>query len=347
MVNLFIMHTQYNLILASIVANKFQEDENILVLYPEFAVKENLIFSLNRLFCEVIVLNDGFFSPSGRIESFRYLKACLKKTKKMVRRRIDHVFISQERVFEKCIYSKIKKHNKNAVCFHIEEDVYYSVNNKYNGIVSAPPVTFKKRLKNLLCRIALPGYSSDWNEFIYCYGMSRIYDGAYLLFPLLARRELQGKQLLQISKESLGQGIDSLYSYLHLKYPEKSKYTVIFFDLMNRYKQKELVKRVLGTVIQESLESGRTVLLKYHPRETEKFEGFSHAIEVDQLVPAEKVLSELQGRDVIVWGNATTSCIVAAKLGYTVNSICKIESPENIRMHEVMQNMGIHCIDSL
>ena len=70
-------------------------------------------------------------------------------------------------------------------------------------------------------------------------------------------------------------------------------------------------------------------------------------VEIPQNIPAEKLLAELQGKDVLVFGNATTSCIVAAKFGYKVISICKIEIPENKSMHTKMEQMGVVCISDI
>ena len=98
-------------------------------------------------------------------------------------------------------------------------------------------------------------------------------------------------------------------------------------------------------VIETAKEEGRTVLFKYHPRETEKFTGIEGAFEIPHLIPAEKVLYDLKECDVNIMGNATTSCVVAAKLGFAVDSICKIEFPENKKMHTVMEQMGIHCLE--
>ena len=175
--------------------------------------------------------------------------------------------------------------------------------------------------------------------------MSRQYDGAYLQFPALARREMQGKELIEIRADQLADGIQAIYSDKKTDIPSAGKYIVFFFDLMNRYKDVQKVKETVTQIINASKAAGRTVLLKYHPRETDKFPAMDGCFEIFHIVPAEKVLYDLIGTDTVVMGNATTSCLVAAKLGFRVISICKTQFPTNHQMHTAMENMGIFCIE--
>ena len=60
MKNLFIMHTQYNLILSAAVMSRFDNAENTLVLYSEFKLNDNMREALSRIFDSVIVVRDNF-----------------------------------------------------------------------------------------------------------------------------------------------------------------------------------------------------------------------------------------------------------------------------------------------
>lgn len=85
------------------------------------------------------------------------------------------------------------------------------------------------------------------------------------------------------------------------------------------------------------------ILLKYHPRETQKYAFDSGNIyEIESIIPAEKLLADLSDKHVTVIGNATTSILVSNKLGFRTYSIAKACGLNNQQMFRQMNNMGIH-----
>lgn len=347
MKNLFVMHTQYNLILSAALISRNKDDQNTLVLWAEFTLNDGMRQALAKLFDKVIVVNDKYVRIKKPLKEIRFIKSCLKKVKCLKREKFDAIYMSQERIFDLILCEMVKRNNLHSRCIDIEEDAYYSVNNKLNAPDYVHPNTFAQNKRRFLFALILIGHPYNYKNNSYCYGMSEEIAEVNLLFPNLARRELASKKLTEITKSELLVGIEAIYSEIKTEYPKSDKYMVMFFDLMNRYKNSELVKNIVIDIVDQCKAQGRTVLMKYHPRETEKFSGFDNVFEIDKLIPAEKVLYDLKDYDVIVFGNATTSCIVAAKLGFNVNSICKFEAPDNIKMHEVMTKMGINCISTI
>ncbi len=345
MKNLFIMHTQYNLILSAAVMSRFENAENTLVLYSEFALNDGMRSALSKLFDRVIIVRDKFMPVMKTLDEVRFIRQCMKKVKSIRNEHFDNIYMSQERIFDMILCSRAKKVNPEARCYDIEEDAYYSINEKYNADDYVHIESKRRKRHKFLVSLLLLGYPYNYKESGYCYGMSREYDGANLLFPHLARRELAGKELIEVTRDELAAGIDAIYSDINTEYPKSEKYTLFFFDLMNRYKNPEKVKEIVKEIIRVSAEEGRTVLFKYHPRETEKFTDIDGAFEISHIIPAEKVLYDLCGTDTVVMGNATTSCIVAAKLGFDVISICKLEFPTNVKIHDTMKKIGISCIE--
>lgn len=347
MKNLFIMHTQYNLILSAAVLSRLKGAENTLVLFSEFALTDEMKTALENVFERVIVARETFEPTDCALEEVFQIRRCLKNTSEIKREHFDNVFMSQERVFDMILCWRAKKINPKALCYNIEEDAYYSIDEKYGaeGFVYKESRRAKRRKR--LFALLLFDYPYNYKDVQYCYGMSSEYHGANLLFPNLARKELQGKDLLEITKDELLSGIDAIYRNKKQDYPDVKKYTLFFFDLMNRYKNPQKVKEIVKEIIRTSAKEGRTVLFKYHPRETEKFTDVNGAFEIPNLIPAEKVLFDLKDKDTVVMGNATTACVVAAKLGFRVISICKLEFPTNKKMHKAMQEMNISCIDDI
>ncbi len=345
--NLFIMHTQYNLILSAAVISRSNADTNTLVLWSEFSLTEQMSNALNQLFDQVIVVSDCYVSNKMPLKATAFIRKCVKKTRTLQNMNFDRIFMSQERTFDLIICEMVKRNNPKAIGIDIEEDAYYSIDNRLNSPNSVFKPGVYRRLRRWLFHILLADYPYNDRDYGYCYGMSEELGEVNLLYPQLARRELVGKKLTEVKKNELLAGIEALYSKINTHYPDSNKYMVMFFDLMDRYKNKKFVKQLVVQVIAQCRNHGRIVLMKYHPRETEKFSEFSNAFEIDKLIPAEKILYDLQGKNVSVLGNATTTCIVAAKLGYSVISICKLEMPDNTKMHNIMTKMGIHCISDI
>ena len=271
MKNLFVMHTQYNLILSASVISRFENDENTLVLFSEFSLGDELRCALEKVFDRVIVVREKFNIPSSPIEEIKEVRQCLKKVRAIKKERFDSIYMSQERIFDMILCARVKKNNPNARCYNIEEDAYYSINEKYNAEDFVYVESRRMKRRKFLYALLLFGYPYNYKDIQYCFGMSSEYDGANLLFPNIARKELQGKELKEITKDELAIGIGAIYSQKKIEYPQSDKYTLFFFDLMNRYKNPEMVKEIVKKIIEKSTVEGRKVLFKYHPRETDKF----------------------------------------------------------------------------
>ena len=344
--NLFIMHTQYNLILSAGILSRYKDSKNTLVLFSEFALSDEMLDSLSATFDKVIVARDSFFSPKSALEEIKEIRKSLQRVRSIKKEKFDNIFMSQERVFDLILCARFKKNNPNARCYAVEEDVYYSVNEKYNAEDFVYHESRRMKWRKFLYALLLLGHPYNYRDVHYFYGMSSEYHGVNVLFPTLVRREIRNKEIIEITKNELLDGIDRIYSQKKVDYPASNKYSLFFFDLMNRYKNADEVKRIALEVLKASLAQGRTPLFKYHPRETDKFTDIEGIFEIPHIIPAEKVLSDLIGTDVVVIGNATTACVVSAKLGFKVISICKLEAPTNTMMHNKISDMGINCIST-
>ena len=340
MKNLFIMHTQYNLILSTGILKRYQDAENILLLYCEFNLTDEIYHALEKAYSKVIVIRDKYIAFSSASKEIKFIRSSLHKIKNLFSEKFDNVFLSQERILDVAIYSRLKRKNPGLKCFQIEEDAYYSINNRYHDEKYVQKYTLKEKLSRLRYAVMVRGCSTVLRENIYCYGMWSGYDGVYVLYPDLVRRELSNKNIYEIYKSELTYGIEKLYSTTNIEYPQADKITLILFDLSSRYKNFETVKKIVSATIEDSVLHGRSVFVKYHPRENVKL-PLENVFEIPSNIPAEKVLYDLNARDLLVFGNATTSIIVASKLEYNVYSICNIESPDNLQMRDALANMHI------
>lgn len=344
--NLFIMHTQYNLILACGIANtRYKNCNNELVLYAEFTLGENLRKNLENSFDKVYYINESFVPPQNPLKEDLYLLKCLKKSKQFLKKSYDNVFLSQERLYDTYILSKLSK-SGNFNCYSIEEDVYYSVNNKWN--VSPPKAEHKSLLGKIrdAVKTMILG-KNKYYQHIYFYGMNSNYNGNYVLFPNSVRKEMKSNNVIEVTENQLKEGISLLYKDVTLDIPDFEQYVLFYFDLTERYKNPNKIAKLVKEILNECVIRNICFLYKYHPRETKGFEFLKeskNAVSIPSNIPGEKVALSLYKKNVLVIGNLTTALWVSKKLGYEVLSVVGIENKENAAAALALSSMGIKVL---
>ena len=350
MSNLFILHTQYNIILgASVLIEKYQDSQNDLIVYAEFKLSPEYKNHLEQVFNRVLYIRDEFkplIIGFWNIEHHLKNEYDLFKNSEFHKTKYDNVFISQDRPLEHLILGRCKQINPKCECFDIEEGCYYSLTPQNNDPNRQRKWQTKRPFLYRKLRYGKLYYSEEYRCPID--GEASYFDGIYAIFPNLIRKELFHKHAYEVKSKNIIEAIQRLYSYVSVDIPYSKDYVLVFFDLMNRYKNKAAIKDVVEYIVNSIDSCKTTILLKYHPRETEKF-VFSQAniIEIPSIIPAEKLLCDLHGKDVTVFGNATTSIIVAQKFGFKTISIAGIEGSNNIHMINKFREMGIEVPDSI
>ena len=348
MKNLFVLHTQYNIILgASIIYDHFKDCQNDLVVYAEFAISGEMEKKLRSYFNNVLFVRKVFSRHSGgriSIERQFYKEASCFKNSVLFLEKYDNVFLSQERPFDSLIVGYCKRKNSSLRCWDIEEDCYYSLTTEKNNPLYKEE--FHNRLSHYFRKLlyGCRNYNSEENRGLKFYGQASFYDGIYALYPNLLRPELKSQKSIGLSSSSIVEAINFLYGSDKQSYSEDIHYTVFFFDLIERYKHPNVIKSIVNHLANSLGNEKSVLLLKYHPRETNKysFDLLSDKVrEIASIIPAEKLLCDLSGKNVTVYGNATTSVIVAQKLGFKTVSIVEIEGSNNRYMIEKFKEMGI------
>jgi hypothetical protein len=353
MKNLFIMHTQFNLIIScGIVDILYNDDINILILHSEFTLGEFLEQRLRKTFHEVYIIQHRYMNITGRIRSEYHLNYLWRMTRSARVQRYDRIFMSQERIFDTILLSAVKR-NGDFRCIHIEEDCYFSLDSRKNvpGYSLRINNSLASKVYRRLCEIchsALYGINTFYHPEIYFYGMSPIYDESCVMFPDLVRSEIARRVRKEITTEMLRRGIYSLYSDTPvIKYPEKC--IVFFFDLVERYQNPDIIIETIDIITNFCIVKNITLIYKYHPREEYgmKIKDDPHVIEIEKSIPSEKIIADIGNNQVLIIGNASTACQVASKFKYPVISIAKMEMNNNIRMLEVFNQMGMHLPSNL
>lgn len=347
--NLFILHTQYNIILGTgIMINRFKECQNDLIVYAEFSLNDNYKNILERVFNNVLYIRECFEPLQEglwKIEKKLYKEYQLYKKNAIYKTAYDNSFISQDRALEKLIVGHCKELNSNCKFWGIDDgcDSYFSI----NPIMNNPDYMHGWHTKrSWIVRKLLYGstYCTDERSGLYIYGQSSYFDGLYVIHPEAIRPQLKNKLAIEIKQKEILDGVNSLYGSIHYDIKESPQYALFFFDLLDRYNKPEKIKLIVERIIKLSSDKGIKVLLKYHPRESNKFdfkEKNERIIEIPSILPAEKLLCDLLGRKVTVYGNASTSVIVSVKFGFNTVSIAGLEGSNNIYMIKQFEKMGI------
>lgn len=348
MYNLFILHTQYNIILSSgIVLEKLKGYRNDIIVYAEFKVSDKHKEQLSKIFDKVIYIREQFAPlPIGFVNEEKQLvkEYALYSNSDLFNVKYDNVFLSQERDLDCLILGHCKKKNPNIKIHDIEEDCYYSLNEKLNDINWHERVSLRESIKRALksiyryFRFGVPGYCHYGKKF---YGGAKFFDYHHVIYPVLVRKEIKSK-IENITSEMIINGCNALYGLEQTTMPLCDKYYLFFFDLLERYKDKEEIKMLVDKIIMNNAKNNSVILLKYHPRETQKFDyKGGNTYEIASNIPAEKLLADLNGKNVTVIGNATTAVIVANKLGFRTYSVAKACGIRSEQMISQMINMGI------
>ena len=336
--NLFVLHTQYNIILSvAVIFKEFQSYRNDLILYSEFKLTDELYVILKNVFANVLVIRDKYenIEKNPIIREYNLYKEYKKyKSSELSKVNYDNVFLSQERPFDTLVVGDIKLRNNVSVRY-VEEDCYYSINIQAKELVHKTLNSKSDYLRRLL-------YGSRYiYQPIYFYGQSSIYDRYYVSFPDHVRYELRGKKITEIPKEHIITAINLLYPH-QFSMPDADKYLLIFFDLIDRYNNPPKIFRVFKDIIDLALSKGYAIMCKYHPRETQKINiSESKICELPNAIPAEKVLTDLVDKDVLIIGNATTSILMARKLDFKAVSVAVIDDNLNEEMIGKMLEIGI------
>lgn len=315
--NLFVMHTQYNLILATGIAlSQHAGEDNDLIVYPEFSITPAWKERLQSIYRKVYFVREAYADPTPGIRGIREAAQQIQQCGAFLELQYDEVVISQDRLFEGILVAKLRKKNPNCRCTAVEENVYFAT----------WPVPEKmdprKRIKRWVKSCTTKWITGVKVDMVtpYCFGGSSYIDALYVNYPTAIRKELLQKPCIEIKREAIIMGIRALY-FCEEPDPMQQKTVIILSDLLSRYANKEAVTCAFMDVASWCKKQSIRLLIKYHPREDKKIPFHGLAEELPTEVAVEKMLLEFKPSQTLVVGNVSASVEMAAKLGFTVVSV--------------------------
>ncbi len=317
MKRLFVVHTQYNLILATGMAAPSDD----LILFTDFELSAELRARLENHF-EWCLFLCGCYPRrelSMREKSAKIDRDCHTISNFIVTP-YDEILIVDDMCIPEMYALKCAHRLNSRVEMSWLEDgssAYYS-----NDVVSCGMGS--TRLKRLIrrayfsARYRLGGFY-DLGD---CIGSHKCLNRAYLTFPTEARAELESKARVAITDEEFRRGIGVMYG--GGKIPLDDGCIVVALDKLSVYGDRlPTVNRELRKLVAAAKSDGRKLYVKYHPRETDRLKVLDTAEELDSKLAIERYLASSTAESMTVVGVMSTSLMTARKLGYGAVSLAE------------------------
>ena len=321
--NLFICHTQAQLILASGLAlGRFKDDKNILILFLDFEIKDDLKSRLQTTFHKVLFLQSIYPAENNTIKAkLKWYPKDWKLIKGFLTESVDRAFaVCDWLLLVQKTLKLVYKANKSVSFAWLEDGItaYYKDSNIHKGL---DRYKITMALRRFVIRDLLgigPFYDRDFSET----GGLKPLKTAYCCYPAAVREPYKSNRVLEeITDEEFTLGLLSMYPKSQIDIKPNS--VVLVIDKLDRYAHPEMVESSLRKFINKCRAEGKHIVCKFHPRETQSWGVFDGCDQLDKTVGIESAyvsLSDIKD-SITISGVKSTGLMTAKKLGYNTISL--------------------------
>lgn len=338
MKQLFVVHTQYNLILAIGIAQRGIDE---LILFQDFDITKELRLKIKKLFGRCLFLSGSY--PKRDLTAKEKLEKISKDNRKIdqfINVQYDRIFIVEDMCIQemysmKCVYRK----NRDIEMAWLEDgaNAYFSNSHISKGMGSTP---LRRLIRKLFFTVRYSLYG--FYNLGPCMGSHFRLRSVYVCFPDYVRKELQEKEHVEITNEQLIRGMQIMYQNDPSIIDEGS--LLIAMDLLSVYGDDIYrVNTEIAKIVSKANEEGKKVYCKYHPRETEKLPALSKAECLDSRIAIESYLINTTAKHLTVVGCKSTAIQVAKKMGYQVISFVRLVDKDYENILVFYRGIGIEC----
>lgn len=336
MSQLFICHTQYNLILATGLS--FREDE--LVLFMDFNLTEELRKRLESHFSRCLFLIGNFpkkaLTVRGKLSKIVTDNRALKNFIGIY----DRIFIVddmciQEMYALKCVHEK----NKLIEMAWLEDGANAYFTNSYvsKGMGATP---FRRFIRKILFSVRFGLYG--FYDLGSCMGAHKCLKSICVCFPRNVREELANKERREITDEQLMHGMEFMYKASPIVMEDRC--VLIALDLLSVYADSVgKVNEAIADIVAQAKQCGRKVYCKYHPRETEALPALADIENLDAKIGIESYLINTVCKNMTVVGFKSTALQIAKKMGFEVVSLVRLIDNNCSAIVRFYTSIGIEC----
>ena len=344
--NLFICHTQAQLILASGLAlGRFKDDENLLMLFVDFGIKDELKERLNKTFTRTLYLQSIFPAEFNTAKAkLRWMPEDWKLIKEYLVVSVDRAFgICDHLILVQKTLQYVYKKNHNVQMIWLEDGItaYYRDSEITGGLDSNDLTRF---IRKVIFKYLL-GLGSFYDRDFWGTGGMKHLTSMYCLYPDIVLEPYRTyKKIVGITDEEYLAGLSAMYPKSNLNVLPNS--VILVVDKLDRYAFPEKVRTSLSAFISKCKEDGKTVICKFHPRETEVWDIFDGCQTMDKAVGIESAYVSLTDiKDAItIAGIKSTGLMSAKKLGYNTVSLFPSCGEQNENLVKFYKQLNIMLI---
>ena len=346
MKNLFICHTQAHLILASGLAlGRFKNDENLLILFVDFGIKDEMKARLDKTFTRTLYLQSIYPAEMNTAKAkLKWYPQDWKLIKQFLTEPVDRAFAVCDHVLlvQKAI-QLVHKFNNNVELNWLEDGIIpYFVDNTNTGGFDSNNLTRQIRLFMFKYIFGLGSFYN--RDFWGCGGMASL-KTAFVSYPDAVREPYRSqKQLVGITDEEYLAGLSAMYTKSKLDVQPNS--VILVVDKLDRYAFPDKVRASLSAFISKCKEEGKTVICKFHPRETEVWDIFDGCQTMDKSVGIESAYVSLADikDSITIAGVKSAGLMSAKKLGYNTVSLFPSCGEENENLVTFYEKLNIKLL---
>lgn len=338
MKNLFVLHTQYHLILAlAVIEEEFKDAQNDLILFRDFNLSAEMEDSLRKQFHSVTLFTGSYNKADVRWrEKLKRYPKINREMKKSIGYYDNLFYVEDSIIPEQYILKYVMAKNPNVTVSYIGDggDAYF-----VNAVAATGLAKHKWTMKLRKLVFSTIGGAGKY-YYAGCFGGSPYTKHLYEMYPELVRDELQGKTKHEVKEKDIQIAVKKLYSFL----PEQSiapGSVIVMLDKLEVYGDGIRFGQIIDELMQKANAEGRTVYYKCHPAEKKIYDKLASAVELDRNIPGEFIFAQAAGKDCTIVGVLTTALQAAKKMGLDVTSYLETFNPARREVIEFYKTIGI------
>lgn len=341
--NLFVCHTQAHLILScGLALGRFKDDENHLILFRDFLLKDEMKGRLDKVFAKTLYLQSIYPQELNTFkEKLKNYPVNDRKMKQLMQLPYDRVFTVCDTIYpeQKCMQIAYKCNQRTEFCW-IEDGIisYFQNIESRGGLNRTCLLRFVRKLYFKYLKGLGTFYNRDFEEF----GGSVYNKTVYSLYPDAVREPYKSKRVvIGISDDEYLKGLRAIYATCSL--PVKEGSIILLMDKFQTYLNPNKVKETVGKFIKKNLADNRAVYCKLHPRENESWDIFEECEGLERNIGAENLYLSLSNKaeTITVVGIKSAAIMSARKLGFKTISLFPSCGEENDELIKFFTSIGI------
>ena len=346
MKNLFVLHTQYTLALATgMIKNRFKNDQNDLILFKDFALSEELKAKLDTVFTKTIYFEGTYPSINKslrkRIRNYYY---SINQSKQFINTKYNRVFIVLDMNLPEIRMMKLAYKLNPEVNFIALEDGSYPYFQNYVASGGLDSNILVRKFRKILFK-----YLLGCGEF---YSFEGRFMGAntwlkeiYLTYKDYSREIYKNKKKIEITTDEFFAGISELYASPNLMLDDNP--IVLILDKLDVYKDIHRIGSLIKQIVHMYTTNHRTIYYKYHPREESKLNELSTCLELNRNIGIESYYQLFRKSNATLIGIKSTGLQTALKSGLKTTTISKMVDEDNPDIDKFYKAIGVNSITTL